>query len=284
MVKKRPGPSWGGWDDTYGAIFVMPGTSCWQTWKTAPQKSTEELSSVNSPPVWVLGASISLMGASRLLLSPASKLQPGRQLLVAGISMQRVIPVWGISAPVSLRHVSFSQPECGLFLGLFTAFWVHWKCRKYDCPSFPAPSSSLVWFFCSWLSLPKYVFRGSAIVIENSGANWKLMLPGCHGNASCFCLCTGRSSHGADKMWFEPLRTKHTRPFHSLLIPTFFQTLSTTTCVSGGGEGGLVPSYSWSAGAVNETRPSGWKGRPALPLPATPRCDDLLCGFSICKH
>ena len=98
-----------------------------------------------------------------------------------------------------------------------------------------------MWFFCSWLSRPKHVFRGSAIVIENSGANWKLMLPGCHGNASCFCLCT-RQKHPRgwqDVIWAS--ENKHPRPFHSLLIPTFFQTLSTTTCFSRGGDGGWCP-------------------------------------------
>lgn len=93
----------------------------------------------------------------------------------------------------------------------------------------------------------------------------KWMLPGCRGNASCFCLCTRRKWPGLTRCDLSLCEQNPHAPFLSPLAPAFFQTLSTTTCFPWGG-----PSYSSSAGTTNETHPSGWKQRPLLPLPATP--------------
>lgn len=66
-------------------------------------------------------------------------------------------------------------------------------------PFFSGPSQFPGVNFCSWLSLFKHVFRGSAVT-EKSGVSWKWRLPGCHGNASCLCLLGKAKAVPDDKM------------------------------------------------------------------------------------
>lgn len=66
--------------------------------------------------------------------------------------------------------------------------------------------------------------------------------------------------HGADERWFEPLRTKHTRPFQSLLPGPQYHLLF----FSGAGR---PPTANL---LVQGNKPSGWKWRPTVALPATP--------------
>lgn len=90
------------------------------------------------------------------------------------------------SAQAGLRAVSFSR--AGMMVGRLSPCCVRGEPRREETQGPRRPPQLPGVTFCSWLSLAKHVFGGSAVVIGNPGLTWKWMRPGCHGNASCFCL------------------------------------------------------------------------------------------------
>lgn len=196
------------------------------------------------------------------LLDPARDPEPERQRSVCTVTVGRVVRPLQLSTGRSRWHVLLSGPDPARRLRVLPVNPEEDVGTPSLSPQFPGAT------FSSWLSLCKHVFSGSAVVTGNPGLSWKLMLPGCHGNAGCFCLSSKAEAATRTRCDLS-LRTNRSRSYP---VCRGCPGLQTTSCCP------HVPAPQVTC-RYDETSPLGARGGlpSASPWPAIPEVVDTYC-------